>query len=83
MCSRQYCTGILGYSDKEVQYACVHASTVLGSWDILTRRCSMHVFMPVLSWDGQSILGLTTWYGTTFLRISMPFDLVTGHPSLP
>ena len=41
------------------------------------------MFTPVLSWDGQSILGLMTWYGTTFLRISMPFDLVTGHPSLP
>ena len=51
MCSRQYCTGILGYSDKEVHHACVHASTVLGSWDTLTRRCTMHVFTPVLYWD--------------------------------
>ena len=49
MCSRQYYPGILEYSDKGVQYACVHASTILGSWDTLTRGCSMHVFMPVLS----------------------------------
>ena len=26
--------------------------------------CSMHVFTPVESWDGQRILGLMTWYGT-------------------
>ena len=52
MCSCQYYPGILGYSDKRrVQYACVHASTVLGSWDTLTRQCTMHVFTPVLSWD--------------------------------
>ena len=52
MCSHQYCPGTLGYSDKGVQYACVHASTILGSWDTLTSGgCSMHVFMPVLYWD--------------------------------
>ena len=40
-----------------------------------------HVFIPVLSWDGQSILGVMSWYGTThsILRISMPFNGVTGH----
>ena len=48
MCSRQYCPGVLGYSDKE---------------------CSMHVFMPVLSWDGQSISGLMTWDGTTHIPL--------------
>ena len=65
MCSRQYCTGILGYSDKEVQYACVHASAVLG-------------------WSEYFGTYDLVWYNPyTFLRISMPFDLVTGHPSLP
>ena len=64
--------GTLGYSDKEVQYACVHASTVLGSWDTLTSGgCSMHVFMPpILSWDGLSISGLMTWYGTTHIPLN-------------
>ena len=40
-----------------------------------------HVFIPVLCWDGQSILGVMSWYGTThsILRISMPFNGVTGH----
>ena len=49
----------------------------------MTRRCSMHVFTPVLSWDGQSISGLL-WPGMVqliYLWISMPFDGVTGHPS--
>ena len=55
---------------SEVHHACVHASTVLGPWDTLTRRCSMHVFMPVLSWDGHSISGLMTWYGTTHIPLN-------------
>ena len=43
---------------------------------------SVHVVIPVLSWDGQSILGLMPCSGTTHIRIPMPFDGITGHPSL-
>ena len=75
--------GILGYSDKGVQYACVHASTVLGSWDTLpSRGCSMHVFMPVR--PGMVRVFQDLWPGMVQLIyhwISMPFDGVTGHPS--